>query len=351
MNTRYESAFSDSIKPVSIRESELIIEQMKTCICKIHLSNKKGTGFFIKIPFRNQSMNVLMTNYHVLNETEISDGNIITVTLNNEATIKNIKMDFNRKRYTNQKLDITIIEILEKDYINNYLTLDKQIINRIYLGKDDSSTNYISNLYSNESIYILSYINTEEIFASYGLLNKIDKTDLQHKCYTGQGSSGSPILLLKSKTVIGIHYGGLPQFNLGLFLLYPLLEFQNISNNMTVIKNDYGINNPSIRSEYDNIINKKVDKIYNDIRNYYITERNIINIVNNKLNQTQIYHGFLVEEKWIDIWKKYSNYNFIKMNYLERNISDEKIIKLAINGNLRIANLNYDKINDVENIF
>ena len=348
MNKRYESSFSDSIKPISMRESEFIIEQMKTCICKIHLGSKKGTGFFIKIPFRNQSMIVLMTNYHVLNETEIADDKIITVSLNNETVVKNIRMDFNRRRYINPKLDVTIIEILKKDYITNYLTLDKQIINRINLGKDDSSTNYISNIYTNESLYILGYINAEEIFASYGLLNKIDKTDLQHKCYTGKGSSGSPILLLKSKTVIGIHSGGLQKFNLGLFLLYPLLEFQNISNNITVIKSDYGINNISIISENDNVINKKVDKIYNDVRNYYISEWKIINIVNNKLNQAQIYQGFLVEEKWVEKWKKYSNYQFIKINYLDRNISDEKIIKQAIDGNLRNANLNYDEINDIE---
>ena len=114
MNKRYESAFNDSIKPVSIKESEFIIEQMKTCICKIHLGSKKGTGFFIRIPFRNQSMNVLMTNYHVLNETEITDGKIITVSLNNESVVKNIRMDFNRRRYCNQKLDINNIRNIRK---------------------------------------------------------------------------------------------------------------------------------------------------------------------------------------------------------------------------------------------
>ena len=155
MEKRYESTLNDAIKPISIRETEFITEQMKTCVCKIHLGSKKGTGFFIKIPFRNQSMNVLMTNHHVLNENEISDGKIITISLNNETVIKNIKIDYNRKRYTNEKFDVTIIELLEKDNINNYLTLDQEIKNRISLGKDDSSinTNYISNMYGKESIY------------------------------------------------------------------------------------------------------------------------------------------------------------------------------------------------------
>ena len=112
MNKRYESSFIDSVKPVSIRETELIIEQMKTCICKIHLGSKKGTGFFIKIPFRNQSMNVLMTNHHVLSENEISDGKIITISLNNEEIIKNIIVDSKRKIYTSKEYDTTIIELV-----------------------------------------------------------------------------------------------------------------------------------------------------------------------------------------------------------------------------------------------
>ena len=185
-------------------------------------------------------------------------------------------------------------------------------------------------MYGKESIYILNYIINnsiaEEIFVSYGLLNKIDKREIQHKCNTGKGSSGSPILLLKSKTVIGIHYGssvGINSiFNSGLFLLYPLLEFQNISNNFTVIKNNIVNNNSLATSEFNNnnIINQKVNKIYNDIKNYFFNEKNIINILNNNYNQKHICQGFLVDEKWVDKWKKYSNYEYIKMHYLESNI-------------------------------
>ena len=355
MEKRYESSFNDSVQPVSIKETEFIIEQMKTCVCKIHLGSKKGTGFFIKIPFRNQSMNVLMTNHHVLSANEIIDGKIITISFNNEEIIKNIKIDSNRKRYTNEKLDITIIEILGKDNINNYLTLDQQIKDRINLGKDDISinTNYISNMYANQSIYLLNYIInnniSEEIFVSYGLLDKIDIIEIQHKCNTGKGSSGSPILLLKTKTVIGIHYGGSSSFNLGLFLLYPLTEFQNISNNFTVIKLNLGNNSSLAVSDFNNnLINQKVDKIYNDTKNYFFNERNVKNILNNKFNQRKIYHCFLVDEKWVDKWKKYSNYEYIKTHYFESNINDEKMIKQVIHQNLVNNNLNYDEINDIE---
>ena len=83
MEIRNESFWKDSIKPVSIKDTELILEQMKTCVCKIHLPSKKGTGFFIQIPFLNQSLNVLMTNNHVLGEKEILDGKNVTISINN----------------------------------------------------------------------------------------------------------------------------------------------------------------------------------------------------------------------------------------------------------------------------
>ena len=74
MEKRFETFLKDSIKPVSIKETQIILEQMKTCVCRIHLGSKKGTGFFIKVPFQNQLLNVLMTNNHVIGEEELSDG-------------------------------------------------------------------------------------------------------------------------------------------------------------------------------------------------------------------------------------------------------------------------------------
>ena len=97
-------------------------------------------------------------------------------------------------------VDITIIEIRpNKDGINNYLEIDENEIN-----KD------IENLeleYIKKSVYILHYPN-EELRVSYGLTNDlIDNKTINHFCNTEDGSSGSPILSLKTFQVIGIHYG------------------------------------------------------------------------------------------------------------------------------------------------
>ena len=353
MERRTEASFKDSIKQISIKETEFILEQMKTCVCKIHLGAKKGTGFFIKIPFQNQSLKVLMTNNHVIGEEELSNGKKITISLNNEESTRNIKIDSTRKIYTNEILDITIIEILEKDNIKNFLTLDKQILDTINLSKDDNSVSFFNNYYKKESIYVLNYISnndTDEIFTSYGLLENIDGNEIRHKCDTGRGSSGSPILLLKTKKVIGIHCGGSTSFNLGLLIIKPLLEFQNISSNFQMIRKNKGNSNSnSITDNKNNNINIRANNVYNDLKNYFLNEMDIINKVNKPINQVQIYKGFLVDKIWVDRWKKYSNYDFIKDNYLLKNFNDENIIKKSIINYLNNNNLNYDDIKDIGN--
>ena len=47
-----------------------IIYQMKKCVCKININGINGTGFFTKIPCCNESIKVLITNNHIINEKE-----------------------------------------------------------------------------------------------------------------------------------------------------------------------------------------------------------------------------------------------------------------------------------------
>ena len=74
---------------------------------------------------------MLITNNHIINEDDIKNNKIITLYLINDKIEKTIEIDNNRLRYTNKKLDITIIEIKEnKDKLNNkYLELDDSISN------------------------------------------------------------------------------------------------------------------------------------------------------------------------------------------------------------------------------
>ena len=114
------------------------------------------------------------------------------------------------------------------------------------------------------SAYVLQYPEREKASVSYGIILKnVDKRydneyEFKHICSTNKGSSGSPILDLETNKVIGIHYMAYKKeieekivngkiietkeiendFNGGIFLKEPLLEFHNNCN-------CYTTNNPS----------------------------------------------------------------------------------------------------------
>ena len=136
--------------PITIEETTKILEQMKSCICKIHLKNGEGsgTGFFCNISYKNDyKLPVLMTNNHVINDEYLKNNNEINISLNDEKIQINILINNNRKIYTNEKYDITIIEIIETDKINNYLEIDPDIF--------ESN----QNVFESKTIYILQYPN------------------------------------------------------------------------------------------------------------------------------------------------------------------------------------------------
>jgi len=236
-----EKKIKNAIEPVSIEKTEKIINQMKNSVCKIYSNGSKGTGFFTKIPYKNKIIKVLITNNHILDENEIKNDNIITYIINNnEKDKKRIKIDDKRIRYTNKELDVTIIEINEdEDNIHNYIELDDDIIDNMKLSKEEIIKNY-KNIYKNESIYILNYMNGENILVSYGLIAEINEgSGINHKCNTDDGSSGSPILSLKNNKLIGIHYGSSNkyEYNLGTLIIYAMIELNNIENKININKN------------------------------------------------------------------------------------------------------------------
>ena len=233
---KQEKLIKEQPIPVSLEGIKKILFQMENCICKIYLNNGEiGTGFFCKIPFNNNLLPVLITNNHVLNENDIDNNKIIKLMINNK--VKKIEIDNSRKKYTNsdKNIDITIIEIKpEKDGINNYLEIDEEDINK---EKD-----IIELEYQKKSIYIMHYPN-EVLSVSYGIINDIiDNKTINHYCNTEEGSSGSPILSLKTLKVIGIHYGSSQKnkINYGTFIKYGIDEFNNKYNDIKY-KNEINI--------------------------------------------------------------------------------------------------------------
>ena len=120
---KQEKLIKEQPIPVSIEGTKKILFQMENCICKIYIKNGEiGTGFICNIPFNNNLLPVLITNNHVLNKDDIEDNKIIKLMINNK--VKKIEIDNLRKKYTDENIDITIIEIKQnEDGIYNFLEL------------------------------------------------------------------------------------------------------------------------------------------------------------------------------------------------------------------------------------
>jgi len=133
MTENKESMLRGYPNVISYDCSKKIIKQIERNICKIVIGAEKGTGFFCRIPFPdlNNTLPVFITNNHIINkELLYKDNEIIEINNEKENNIRKFNLN-NRMKYANEEYDITIIEIKEKDGINNYLELDDNIINDI----------------------------------------------------------------------------------------------------------------------------------------------------------------------------------------------------------------------------
>ena len=222
-NEIYSSSYLDLIPYESIKE---IKKQMNRGICKIILNERnRGTGFFCKIPFpdRTNMKEVLITNYHLIDEEYIKTNTSIKINIKGSEININLK---DRIIFPNKEYDTTIIEIKESDNIKYFLKLHEKIINDIIKNKNE---NYD---FIGKTIYITHYPSTE-LSMSIGKFNSIDVTEhhfFYHECKTNGGSSGSPTYTINNE-VFGIHKGikreGNNYFGLGIFLSYPIKKFIN----------------------------------------------------------------------------------------------------------------------------
>ena len=323
-----EKLLANFPSPVTIEKTSIILEQMKKCICKISNKKGKGTGFFCLIPFQDKKLTVLMTNNHVIDEKIIKENDTISVTINNDKETKNIEIK-NKKFYTSDKYDTTIIEITkEKDNINDFLDLDENLI------KDNF--NLIQ-----ENIYIIHYpnniFNEQKASVSYGILYELeDKYNINHLCSTYYGSSGSPIIKMSNNKVIGIHNQGLKNnanndnnselhkncikldFNFGKVLKEPIKEFLE--------KYDY------IKKKNNSIdLTIKIEKKDIDKEIYFLDNNNGCYDENN----VKRYHDYLKElnENNVNLYIDDKKYNYQK--YFTFNKEGEHYIKLELQTKIK----------------
>ena len=97
-----------------------------------------GTGILCNIPSKN--MTALITFNHMLNSDFLNYGEKMIVKIKRKQLEINIKI--NRYKYTNEELDITILEILNVDNINIFIDMDKYINSKNYKDVEISSVTF-----------------------------------------------------------------------------------------------------------------------------------------------------------------------------------------------------------------
>ena len=337
---KIEKSLDDYPLPVTIDKTRIILKQMENYICKIENKNGNGTGFFCYIPNNNNKLlPVLITNNHVINQDTINKNKIL-ISFNKDKKLiqKQIKLNENRKIYTNEQYDTTIIEIIkEKDEIDNFLELDDNILNE-----------YI-NVY-NKSIYVIQYPKIgyyQEASVSYGILKDIqDDYNIIHYCSTQHGSSGSPILNLENNKVIGIHKESSVKFNFnkGTLINFPIKEFLNNKNLLTIKKPNKIIHNDINEQNYEGVLgaqeNIKRKKIPNNNKykinddSKIIKKKQKLNIENNSKNKDNLLSKTNIKRE-----KSLDNLNFQNVN------AQKSLNKFKNNFNIKFENDKYESNN------
>jgi len=265
-----EKYLEDYPKPIFLEETKTILNQMENCVCRIICNDgSKGTGFFCKIPISTKKyIKVFVTNNHVINKHYLDNENEIKIKIKDGKYIDSIKLK-NALTYTNEGIDITFINLQEKDSEKyQFLDLDDDILN-------DEGDIYIGN-----SVYILQYPSNNEIdkvAVSYGKLKQKlkEKYNFIHYCCTETGSSGSPILNISNNKIIGIHKGSSKyrECNMGAFLYDSIKEFIQLYKNYKLNKNrkiqeiidfmDLRIFGYKYNEDYKQLQNKSIHSIFN----------------------------------------------------------------------------------------
>ena len=316
-----------------ITKNEILnLLKMEQSMCRIaferieddKLKRGYGSGFFCEIEGNFPIKYALFTSNHILNESNLEIDKIIkfkyfqTKFLSNSNNIveKSIKLTSNRKFYTNEKYDYTCIEIFESDGINNFFKIEPHILsNQSKNGK----------IFKENDIFILQFLNENEISFSDGNLMHIKDNLIYHGASTEEGSSGSPIIKRDNNNnyIIGIHKATIKDgnkllYNLGITfdsILENIKEQINEINCIYIPDNDekeiYLIHDYNI-SEFSNEENRKMYLEAKDL-NKNIFENNIELYVNDKK---------------------------IKFNYKYK-CNDSKEIKVKFKFNKIITNMSY----------
>ena len=196
----YDIKFEVSDEKGMINGNAMInfLQKAIKAVCEICVStNKFGSGFFCKIPYtqnNNLLLPVLITNNHVLSKNELESD--LKIKINGETKIISLK---GRKKWTDDKIDFTCIEIKEEeDNIHTFFNLDDNVLDK----------NYSNDCYLNNHVIIFAINkNDKQVGFSNGVIKQNEKSFFAYTCNTFPGCSGGCIVNQNNNNIIGIHKG------------------------------------------------------------------------------------------------------------------------------------------------
>ena len=306
---------TSSSEPITIEETQKILEQMTNCICKVKSKGIYGTGFFCRIRFLdNTFIKVLTTSYQILDEHYFKENNEINLIINNQARI--INLNKKRKIYSNKDFDLTLIEIKESDKINDYFELDENI-----LSQENPKL-----FYENKTIYIIQYLNMEKASVSYGIFNDLIDSEIKHTCSTKPGSNCSPILNSMNNKIIGISkISEKNDNNTGIFLKVPINEFKKqIEAKEEIKEKKVNIIDNKLKDTNLLIEKPKIMIVFKTGKGYSYGF-----IVNYGITVEQLLQKFIKKVKKID----YANISKSKIKFLFNSVKmneNEKVLKTLV---------------------
>ena len=228
-------------------------------ICKIIINSKVATGFLLKLYKRDEPFYCLMTNEHVITHDMVDNEEELEIFYDNQRRRNKIILNKEERfirDYTFINIDAIVIEILNKDNINDYFFL---LPNLDYINDFDSLLH--------KKISVTQFPEGGCLSHSEGELKSITQYEFSHLASTKNGSSGSPIFLDNVPYVIGIHKQGKIDGteNYGDFI-GPVVESIKKDLEFTIKKYDNG----NYEGEIKNDMKEGYGKYTTDDGTYYI---------------------------------------------------------------------------------
>ena len=288
-------------------------------------------GILCNIPSKN--LKCLITYNHFIDFDFLNEGKKMMLYLENN--VKEIDIKINRFKYTNKELNITIIEILEIDNINQFIEIDELINSKNY-----NNTNIIS-LYLNED---------KNIESSFGKIKEKDNN--KYICDIESKKEGI-IILKENCKLIGINNNDDDKF---------IITMNIIINKINCIKCIYEIKKEDIGMEIQIInnqnylghLNREIEKEIKIILNGEIKS----NTLKYKFNKEGIYIIYLVTYNFLT-YMSFMFYNcslLKKVDLLSVNTSQvtdmsEMFHNCTSLEELNLSSFNTEQVTDMSNMF